>query len=262
MFLRAFVASAVLGALVGLVILVAAGADFLSAAFITAASAGPASLGVAALAGRLARIGAQAQPPWRTVSRTFVLLLFVTLTASCAARANLDALDARTQSGRAVWAYYRGTVCDFRAHGTVCVSGVDEGRRLDVTSTITEVLASELPSFKNTCDHSNRRIRVEYTANYSHCTHCPPPSMSTRFAVAFVRVEAPNGWEADATWSDTHGGSAQEVAQRFGHALAVMLHQATSPACETPPNTRLEPAAASAGGTVQHALGRGSIAGR
>jgi hypothetical protein len=65
MFLRAFVASAVLGSLVGLVILVAAGADFLSAAFITAASAGPAILGAAALAGRLARIGAQAQPPWR-----------------------------------------------------------------------------------------------------------------------------------------------------------------------------------------------------
>ena len=66
MFLRAFVASAVLGSLVGLVGFVAAGADFLSAASITAASAGPAILGAAALAGRLARIGAQAQPPWRT----------------------------------------------------------------------------------------------------------------------------------------------------------------------------------------------------
>jgi hypothetical protein len=196
------------------------------------------------------------------VSRTFVLVLIVTLTASCAARANLDALDARTQSGRAVWAYFRGSVCDFRAYGTVCVSGVDEGRRLDVTSTISEVLARESPSFKNTCDGSNRRIRVEYTANYSHCTHCPPPSMSTRFAAAFVRGEASSGWEADATWSDTHGGSAQEVAQRFGHALVVMLRQATGPACGQPPNTRLEPAAASAGSTLRHALRRGSIAGR
>jgi hypothetical protein len=180
------------------------------------------------------------------VSRTFVLLLIVTLTASCAARANLDTLDARTASGRAGWDYYRGTVCDFRAQGTVCVSGVDEGRRLDLTSTISEVLASELPGFNNTCDDSNRRIRAEYKANYSHCTHCPPPSMSTRFAVAFVRVESPNGWEADATWSDTHGGSAQEVAQRFGHALAVMLREAASPACERPPNWRLQPAAAGA----------------
>jgi hypothetical protein len=57
MFLRAFVASAALGSLVGLLILVAAGADFFSAVFITAASAGPAILGAAALAGRLARIG-------------------------------------------------------------------------------------------------------------------------------------------------------------------------------------------------------------
>ena len=79
------------------------------------------------------------------ISRTFGLLLSVTITGSCAARANLDALDVPSETGRAGWDYSRGTVCDFRSQETICISGVDDGRRLDVSSTIADVVAKKTP---------------------------------------------------------------------------------------------------------------------
>jgi hypothetical protein len=165
------------------------------------------------------------------IFRAFGLLLTATLSASCAARADLDALDVRTESGRTAWEYSRGTVCDFRSEQAICITGADDGRRQDVSSTISDVVAKELPGFKNRCDDSRPRIRVEYNADYSRCTHCPPPGLSTRFVIAIVRVQSPTGWTADATWTDTQGGSADQAAERFAYALAAMLREAASPAC-------------------------------
>jgi hypothetical protein len=174
------------------------------------------------------------------ILRSILLLAGVMLTGSCAARASLDVLDSRAEFGRAGWKYYRGSVCDFRAHENVCVSGVDDGRRLDVTPAIAKVLVEKWPGVKNTCDESRPRIRAEYSGDYSRCAHCAAPGLSTRVGIAFVRVESQNGWEADATWSDTIGGTAEQVAERFGEALATMLRDAVSPSCARPPNEPLE----------------------
>ena len=65
MFWRVFVASAGGGLLLALAGLMIAGADAESVAFIAAASAGPAILVAAFVAGHMARVGARAQPPWR-----------------------------------------------------------------------------------------------------------------------------------------------------------------------------------------------------
>jgi hypothetical protein len=177
-------------------------------------------------------------------SRTLVIIVAMSVWA-CAARANLNLLDAQTAPGTSSqWRFYRGTACSFREQAAICVSGVDNGRRRDVTPVVMAALSTELPTMTNICDGSRPRIRAEYTGDYSRCTHCPAPGLSLRFGMASVRVESGNGWEVDASWSDTAGGSAEQVAQRFGHALAALLREGNSRSCAAPPSRSLQPTSA------------------
>src|SRR5262245_52553158 len=110
---------------------------------------------------------------------------------SCAARADLEQLDQlRDESGRSEWKVYRGTQSDFGASLPVCITGVDEGRRVDTTELIVQGVSFELDGFMNVCDETRPRIRAEYQGHYSHCTHCDDPGLSRRFGLAFVRIES------------------------------------------------------------------------
>jgi ribosomal protein S6E (S10) len=174
--------------------------------------------------------------------RHFLFLIVCAASASCAARANLTLLDSKVGDGTPTWTFYKGSACDFKLQNVVCVSGIDEGtaqsakpyRPVELTSTIVESIASKVPGFRNDCDGSRRRIRVEYQGGYSHCTHCGSPYLGQRFGMAFVRVESAQGWTADTTWTDTRGGSAGEVALRFAEAFATFLADARTMQCNQP----------------------------
>jgi hypothetical protein len=165
------------------------------------------------------------------MNRGGIVLLAVGLASACSARPDLDALDAQVGDGRAVWTFNRGTACDFREHEAICVSGIDEGRHVDVTATIVDAVSNTLPGFQNVCEGRDARIRVEYQGSYSLCTHCPAPFMSKRVGIAFVRLESNNQSRADADWVDTRGGSAEQAALRFGRELADFLAGLESVQC-------------------------------
>jgi hypothetical protein len=176
------------------------------------------------------------------MSRTWQLIAVVLLATSCAGRAYLNELDSlRSEHGTTEWKVYRGTHADFGASLPICITGVDEGRRLDTTEMIVQEVSQELAGFENVCDETKLRIRAEYRGDYSLCTHCGDPGLSTRFGTAFVRIESPTeGWLSDAIWSDTRGGPAEEVAARFARALATFLREARSSHRASPPNFGME----------------------
>ena len=159
---------------------------------------------------------------------------------SCATRADLALLDSLRSPGEASWMYYKGSSCDFKHEAIVCVSAVDDGtrelavpyRRIDLTRTVVEFLKHELPGLTYSCHDSDRRIRAEYQGGYSFATHSDPPHLGSRFGLAFVRVESPQGWIADVVWTDTRGGSAEEVSLRFSSAFAKFLADARSTRCD------------------------------
>jgi hypothetical protein len=170
--------------------------------------------------------------------RTWQVIAAALLATSCAARADLDELDGlRNEHRTTEWKVYRGTQADFGASLPVCITGVDDGRRLDITELIVHGVSQELDGFVNVCDETRPRIRAEYRGDYSLCTHCGEPGLSTRFGTAFVRIESSTeGWLSDAVWSDTRGGPAEEVAARFARALGTFLREARSSYRGSPPN--------------------------
>lgn len=155
--------------------------------------------------------------------RLCIVIMAIVPGSACRSEADLDALDADVGGGRAAWNFNRGTPCDFQVDAPICVSGRDEGRNLNVTPAIMSTLTTELPGFENVCDESSIRIRVEYQGGYSMCPQCPAPHMGRRIGLGFVRRESNNERLADADWIDTRGGSAEEVAGRFGKELASFL---------------------------------------
>jgi hypothetical protein len=179
---------------------------------------------------------------WADMRKTWQCLVAALLAMSCAGRANLDELDRlQSEHGRSGWKVYRGTQTDFGASLPVCITGLDEGRRLDMTELIVRGVSQELAGFVNACDETKLRIRAEYQGDYSLCTDCGDPGLSTRFGTAFVRIESPiDGWLSDAIWSDTRGGPAEEVAARFARALGTFLREARSSYRGSPPNFGME----------------------
>jgi hypothetical protein len=163
--------------------------------------------------------------------RLTIALLAAALASSCANQPDLDALDADVGGGRAAWNFNRGTACDFQAETAICVSGTDEGRNRNVTVAIVSALSDELPGFQNVCDERTVRIRVEYQGSYSLCPDCPAPHLGRRIGLGFVRLESNDARLADADWIDTRGGSAEEVAARFGRELAGFLAGLRGIAC-------------------------------
>ena len=174
--------------------------------------------------------------------RTSWLIVAASLAMSCAGRANLEELDGlRNVYGPNGWKVYRGTQADFGESLPVCITGVDEGRDLDTTELIVHGVSQDLHGFVNVCDETRPRIRAEYQGDYSLCTHCGEPGLSTRFGTAFVRKESSTGrWLSDAIWTDTRGGPAEEVATRFARAFAGFLREARRSYRGCPPNCGIE----------------------
>jgi hypothetical protein len=160
---------------------------------------------------------------------------------SCAPRADVTFLDALRWKGEARWTYHKGSVCDFKHLDVLCITGVDEGtqelarpyRRVDLTPSITQSMKRVVSSVTYRCEQEDeRRIRAEYQGGYSLVTHSSPPHLGQRFALAFIRVESPQGWLADVVWTDTRGGSAEEVGLRFADAFSEFLAEARSTRCD------------------------------
>jgi hypothetical protein len=160
--------------------------------------------------------------------RLGTLALVASVGLACAARADLNKLDALSREREPEWEYIRGTACNFNMTDAICVSAVDIGRDVDVTLDVMRGLATEFPIAGNSCGSLDRRIVVEYTGQYAGCTHCPPPYMDARVGSASVQVYTPQGATAQAVWTDWRGGTAADVAYRFGQGFAKMLKEASS----------------------------------
>ena len=130
-----------------------------------------------------------------------------------------------------VFKFHLGSLADFGAPQIVCVTGSDDMGNFDVTAVILAELKRRIPAFENSCGERPNRIAVHYQSDYSHVTHSS--ERGPRFGLGRVAREASGGGRAaEATWSDGRGGTAREVAARFGRELASFLLSAS----EQPPN--------------------------
>ena len=124
--------------------------------------------------------------------------------------------------------FSKGELCDFRATSRLCLAAKDvTGRR--VGDSIRRTLGDRIAVVAGPCNAFDG-IVVRYDADWAVQTHSS--SRGPRFAFAEVRREiGGKGTQALATWSNTEGGSADAVAERFGRELAALLRQAASSTC-------------------------------
>ena len=133
----------------------------------------------------------------------------------------------RTDPVLPLFEFSRGDLCDFHDVSRVCLAAKDVTRRR-VDQTIILALRALAKPVTGTCDDFEG-IVVRYEADWAELTHSS--SRGPRFAFAEVRREDAKGTKALVTWSSTQGGSAAEVAERFGRELAGFLRQAASRTC-------------------------------
>jgi hypothetical protein len=124
--------------------------------------------------------------------------------------------------------FSKGDLCDFRDVSRFCLLAKDvSGRRIG--NNIVRALGGGITAVTDKCDAFDG-IVVRYDADWAVQTHSS--SRGPRFAFAELRREDPGkGTKALATWSNTQGGSADAVAERFGRDLAAFRRQAASTNC-------------------------------
>ena len=124
-----------------------------------------------------------------------------------------------------------GSLCAFESVQQFCLEATDvEKRRVD--RAIGRAMAREGFARVATRCQSFKGVVVRYTADWSVVTHSS--THGPRFGFAEVRIEQPTQTAALATWSDTLGGSADAVANRFSRDLAAFFREARSSACHKP----------------------------
>jgi hypothetical protein len=147
-----------------------------------------------------------------------VLVLFSLATLGCA-HGNVELHDA---AGRRGFRLDQGRVEDFARVSSLCLTARDHDSDPSVLPTILAVL-KRIPLLDLDC-HDQAAARVEYHASYSGCTHCPPPYRGPRFGFALVWwPQRDGGGGPQAVWTDTYGGSPEEVASHFAEDLASLL---------------------------------------
>jgi hypothetical protein len=147
-------------------------------------------------------------------------LTAVVITFGCA---HVSTVDRRDPEGQRGFAIEKGGWADFRGASRVCIDGKDEDTGLQLADLIVGVVRTQKPAFLSECSEAISGLRVEYVSRYSACTHCPPPYRGPRFGFASIwRVEGGRHTSL-ASWVDTHGGTARQVAEYFAADLAVFL---------------------------------------
>ena len=126
---------------------------------------------------------------------------------------------------------------------SLCLEARDHDSVSSVFPTILAVLKERIPLLALDCrDHA--AARVEYHASYSGCTHCPPPYRGPRWGFALVWwPQRDGGGGPQAVWTDTYGGSPEEVASHFAEDLASFLNnpaKALEDARQAPQNNALQ----------------------
>jgi hypothetical protein len=122
-----------------------------------------------------------------------------------------------------VFKFEKGTLADFRQSEAVCITayGLDtDNRRL--AKIIEDELVRTKSPFAISCAKLPNRITVDYQTARSVVTHSP--KLGPPYGFGHVSREAiGGGWVVEVAWWDFRGGTTEEIAARFGRALAVFL---------------------------------------
>ena len=118
--------------------------------------------------------------------------------------------------------FVRGSLCDLRDWSRVCMDAKDVEKR-NVARTINDARGADSLLATGRCNSFDGVI-VRYDADWAVSTHSS--ERGPRFASGEVSREGSKGTIVSATWADTNGGTADEVAKRFGRDLAALARQA------------------------------------
>jgi hypothetical protein len=111
---------------------------------------------------------------------------------------------------------------DFADQTVLCVTGADQESGPSLTGTLESVLKEELPSFSNACSSNLSRLVIDFQTGQMRRTHSTVVGPRFGFGV-LARTNANGERIAEAEIWDHGGGSAKEVAERFGRSVAAFL---------------------------------------
>jgi hypothetical protein len=121
--------------------------------------------------------------------------------------------------------FKEGSVCNLKEESRFCVDARDAGKS-DVASILAGMLRKAPGRTVSTkCSGTFEGITVRYNTDFGEQTHSS--ARGPRFGVAEVqRRKSAGGTTALGVWVDADGGSAAEMASRFGRDLEGLLAQA------------------------------------
>jgi hypothetical protein len=126
--------------------------------------------------------------------------------------------------------FEQGSLCDLKEESRFCVDARDRDKS-DVASILAGMLRKESGRTVSTkCAGTFEGIAVRYNADFAAQTHSS--ARGPRYGFAEVRRDkSAGGTTALAVWMDTDGGSAAEMARRFGRDLERLFGQIETAEC-------------------------------